>query len=275
MNLGKLVIYVGAGYTIYCAGLFFFQRHLIFPSMQIPVPEKAPEEPWIEKSWIPISGGRVESWYLHVEASEIPPPYPLLIYAHGNGELIDMWPHVFRSLTKKGIGVLLVEYPGYGRSQGKPSQRTITEALVATYDRIRRHPEVDPERIILFGRSIGGGAACALARERPSAALVLMSTFTSLRVFARHYLAPSFLLRSPFDNLAVVSRYSGPILLVHGEKDTVVPLQHSVALKESAPRARLITYPGSGHNDCPPDWEDFFDRLMDFLQDEGIQTPAT
>ena len=80
-----------------------------------------------------------------------------------NGELIDFWPHELKKLNRLGIGVLLVEYPGYGRSNGSPSQKNITEAFTGAYDMLVTRPDVDPSRIVLFGRSLGGGAVCILA----------------------------------------------------------------------------------------------------------------
>ena len=81
----------------------------------------------------------------------------MVIFAHGNGELIDYWPDELKKFNDFGLGVLLVEYPGYGRSDGTPTQKSISEAFEAAYDMLVSRPDVDAERIILFGRSVGGG----------------------------------------------------------------------------------------------------------------------
>jgi hypothetical protein len=169
-----------------------------------------------------------------------------------------------------GMGLLLVEYPGYGRSAGSPSQESIAEAFTLAYDRLSARPEVDPGRIVLFGRSLGGGAVCDLAQKRPSAALILMSCFESVRAFAVRYLAPAFLIRDPFDNLSAVRRYRGPLLVLHGNADEVVPLSHGRALHAAAPNAKMIVYE-AGHNDCPPDWEVFWRDVEVFLKVNGIR----
>lgn len=222
----------------------------------------------VERLWVDIPGARVEGWLLPSPTAE-GERKPLVLFAHGNGELIDFWPETFQSLTRRGLHVLLMEYPGYGRSTGKPTQQSITQAFCAACDRVVTRPDVDPSRIVLLGRSIGGGAACAVAAQRPSAALVLMSTFTSLRPFARRYLAPSFLIRDPLDNLSVVSSYPGPVLIIHGKHDMVVPYAHGKALAAAARSARFVTY-DADHNDCPPDWEAFFDTLTDFLKEARV-----
>ena len=146
-----------------------------------------------------------------------------------------------------------MEYPGYGRSEGKPSQKNITETFNHAYNILIERKDVDPAKIILFGRSLGGGGVCTLAAERPSAALILMSAFTSARSFAKRYFAPGFLVRDPFDNLAVVRNYKDRFLLSMASSTRSFPIPMAWRFT-SAPHATMITYE-SGHNDCPPDWE--------------------
>ena len=181
-------------------------------------------------------------------------------------------PEALQGFTRLGMGVLLVEYPGYGRSEGSPSERSIAEALSAGYDSLVARPDVDPDRIVLVGRSLGGGAICTLAGRRPSAALILMSTFTSIRTMAWRHLLPGFLVRDPFDNLAVVRDYPGPILIIHGTADGVVPYSHGLSLSLAASNSRLITY-RCGHNDCPPDWPAFWYEAETFLRESGVLGP--
>jgi pimeloyl-ACP methyl ester carboxylesterase len=171
------------------------------------------------------------------------------------------------------MGVLLVEYPGFGRSSGKPDEGSITETAEAAYDAVLMREEVDPQRIVLFGRSLGGGAACALAARRPSAALILQSTFTSTRAFARGYLVPGFLVRDVFDNSRVLAAYPQTVLLFHGSSDTTVPPEHSRQLQRQASRARLVEFP-CGHNDFPPDWREFYRIIAAFLKDAGVIPPG-
>jgi fermentation-respiration switch protein FrsA (DUF1100 family) len=96
-----------------------------------------------------------------------------------------------------------------------------------------------------------------------------MSTFTSVRAFAIRYLAPPFLVRDPFDNLTALRNYAGPLLLMHGKRDEVIPYAHSKKLLEAAPNARLISY-DCGHNDCPPDWRAFWQEIESFLRQADV-----
>jgi pimeloyl-ACP methyl ester carboxylesterase len=256
-------------YAAYCALLFVMQRQVIFPCYMIPTPAVPDLKAMgIEPLWLETSFGKVEAWYLPpVSAGK---PSAAVIFAHGNGELIDYWPNELRRLPSMGVGLLLVEYPGYGRSAGTPSQDSISETFTLAYDLLTARPEIDPSRIILLGRSLGGGAICDLALKRPSAALILMSAFKSVSAFAVRYLAPSFLIRDPFDNLSAVRQYKGPVLVIHGNFDEVVPFSHGQALHAAAQNGKMIVYQ-AGHNDCPPDWAVFWRDVEEFLKANGIR----
>ena len=241
------------------------QRRLLFP---------APGEPW-DGLTQGVQG--LQRWRLGaeargaVEALYLPPPEgsanpaPALIFAHGNGELADFWAQPFEEVRSWGFAVLLVEYPGYGRSGGRPSEAAITEIMVAAYDALLRRPEVDATRIVGHGRSLGGGAICALAQRRELAALVLQSTFTGVRPLARRMGLPGFLVLDPFDNLAVVSAYKRPILLLHGERDTIIPPSHAKNLHAAASDS-VLHWLASGHNDSPPPWP----WMKTFFEERGI-----
>ncbi|MBW2450705.1 MAG: alpha/beta hydrolase [Deltaproteobacteria bacterium] len=265
----KIILWALLFYGAYCGFLFIMQRQILFPRYLIDTPFKSEDPPLMEKIWIKNSFGKTEAWFLPPESMTKAEPSPAVIFAHGNGELIDFWPDELIRFNQLGIGVMLLEYPGYGRSEGKPSQKSITETFNNAYNILIERKDVDPAKIILFGRSLGGGAVCTLAAERPSAAMILMSTFTSARSFAKKYFAPGFLVQDPFNNLAVVRNYPKPILLIHGKFDEVISYSHGMTLYKSAPHATMITYE-SGHNDCPPDWEIFWKDLEAFLNASGL-----
>jgi len=263
----KIVTWTLFIYLAYCGLLFLIQRQMLFPRYLVEMPSKDEDIPFVEKIWIETGAGKIEAWFLPPDP--VNEPAPAVLFAHGNGELIDFWPHELKKINRFGIGVFLVEYPGYGRSEGTPSQKNITEAFNRAYDVLIEREDVDPARIILFGRSVGGGAVCTLAAQRPSAALILMSAFISVRSFAKRYLAPAFLIRDPFDNLSVVRDYKGPILVIHGKFDEVIPYSHGMTLYNASRNATMITYK-SGHNDCPPNWNVFWQDMESFLRNSGI-----
>ena len=270
--LVKTIAGITACYCVYCIFVFLVQRSILFPHKQIPIPSPADSVANIaglQRIWLETAGAQVEAWFFPPPVGPAALPAPVVIFAHGNGELIDYWPEILRNFGRMGIGLLLVEYPGYGRSGGISSENTITQAFVNAYDALISRKEVDPERIILMGRSVGGGAVCALTLRRPAAALILMSTFTSVQAMALKFLVPPFLIRDPFDNLKAVQQYRGPLLFIHGRHDRIVPFANSVTLHRAAHSGILVAY-DAGHNDCPPDWKQFWKDVADFLANADI-----
>jgi pimeloyl-ACP methyl ester carboxylesterase len=247
----------------------FLAMYFLQPRITFPRPPAYLQKPQSlltargESLWLDAAGERVEAWLL--PASSTRGPAPLLIHAHGNGELIDYWAEEFATLRAAGIHVLLVEFPGYGRSGGDPSEGSVTATFVAAYDRAVADPRVDAGRVIGYGRSLGGGAIGQLAARRALAALVLESTFTSLRDIVRRYFIPDWLVRNRFDTRAALAAFQAPVLIVHGTRDGIIPVAHAHALKLAAPGATLHLLP-CGHNDCPPQWE----LVLSFLADNGV-----
>ena len=215
-----------------------------------------------EAHWFDIDGARVEAWFLPAHSAD---RTPLLIHGHGNGELIDIQTKSVEALRAAGIAVLLVEYPGYGRSGGAPSEESVTATFVAAYDWAKHDARVDASRIIGYGRSLGGGAVAQLAARRPVAALVLESTYTSIGELVRAEGIPGWLVVNEFDTRAVLAKYAGPVLILHGTKDGTFPSTLAEALHKSSPRSELHLE-ACGHNDCPPQWE----LVLSFLAKNGV-----
>ena len=246
----------------YLAVLYVAQRSMLFP-MPPDIPAAPPAG--AEEVRVTYDGGEAYALFL--------PPGPrgqrgnaaLLMFMHGNGELADYWTREFDEPRSAGIGVLLVEYPGYGRAPGAPSEKSITESVRALYDWAQHDPRIDSTRIVSYGRSLGGGAAARLAVDRKVAALILESAFTSVADFARRFLAPSFLIRDRFDSRKTLASYRGPLLMIHGRLDTIVPIEHGRELAALVPGAVLEEL-NCGHNDCPRQWR----TIAAFLHGAGV-----
>ena len=235
--------------AIYLALLFVAQRSMLFPMP----PGAPPVPPGVEEVRVKHDDGEAHALYLPPIGQ--PHAAPLMMFMHGNGELADYWTEEFDTAREWGVGVLLVEYPGYGRAPGSPSEKSITDAAIALYDWAAQDPRIDPKRIIAYGRSLGGGAAVRLAINRPVAAMILESAFTSVADFAARFLAPALLIRDPFDNRKSLPSYHGPLLVIHGRNDTIVPFAHGRELAALVPGARFVELP-CGHNDCPRAWKE-------------------
>lgn len=250
--------------------MFALQRDLIFGGKRRgPIPADAPPTfANAERIALKTTGGRVDALYLPPRGG-LSARAPALLFTHGNAERIEDFPDWFEVVRPPGVAALLVEFPGYGWSEGEPSAASVRETLAVAHDWLCARPDIDRARIIGYGRSLGGGAICTLVGHRPLAALVLSSTFTSLRPFAWRMFAPPVLLRDALDNLEALKRFEGPVLIVHGSFDELIPYAQGQELAAATPRAKLVTYP-AGHNDCPPDAGEFAAELKAFLQDHAL-----
>jgi pimeloyl-ACP methyl ester carboxylesterase len=269
-RLRRYVVLIASLLALWWLIMFSLQRWVLFPRHATqPDPNAGRGVPGLVRLSVPSEDGEVEGWLLPGHGATPERPSPAVIFAHGNAELIDHWPDEMEAYRRMGVSVLLPEYRGYGRSPGSPSQAAITEDFVRFYDLLAARAEVDRRRIVFHGRSLGGGAVCALAARRKPAALVLQSTFTSVVRMARRFLVPGFMVRDPFDNLEAVRGLDCPVLIVHGKRDQLIPYDHAVELNAAARRATLVTY-AADHNDCPPDWSAFWDEVQRFLRGADI-----
>jgi fermentation-respiration switch protein FrsA (DUF1100 family) len=175
-----------------------------------------------------------------------------VLLCHGNaGNVGDRVPHA-ALLTAAGFDVLLFDYRGYGRSSGRPSEEGTYRDARAARAALLSKPGVDAERVLYLGESLGGAVALALAFEEPPAGLVLQSTFTSIRDMAkRHYpFVPGSLVPDAYPSLRRIGGLRAPLLLIHGERDSIVPAMHADELFAAAPEPkRLHRVAGAGHND--------------------------
>jgi uncharacterized protein len=191
-------------------------------------------------------GERLHGWW-------IPAPGTArghVLFFHGNAGNVSHRLEHARALTAAGLDLLLVDYRGYGRSTGKPGEAGLYRDARAAL-RAMRTGEVDPARIVYMGESLGAAVALWLATEEPPAALVLQSAFTSLRDVARHHYGPlATLAGDAYPSLERIRGVRSPVLIVHGDRDEIVPVAHGRALHDAAPAPRrLHIVPGAGHND--------------------------
>ena len=251
----------------YVGLIFVLQRRMAFPGTLRDSPRPMASAPrGVTQVWLEASFGPVEAWFFSGEGHG---RRPTIIFAHGNGELIEDWQNDMERLAAAGPNVLLVEFPGYGHSRGKPSRSTLRETFTLAFDWLVARDDVDADRIVAHGRSLGGGVAGDLALNRPIRALVLQSTFSSAGAFARENFVPGFLVRDRFDNRRVVSDFSGPVLIMHGVRDDVIPHAHAEAL--AAIREGLdVTDMDCAHNDCAPVWPETVDSVTAFLRSNAL-----
>jgi pimeloyl-ACP methyl ester carboxylesterase len=175
-----------------------------------------------------------------------------VLLCHGNaGNVGDRVMHA-ALLSAAGLDVLLFDYRGFGRSTGRPSELGTYRDARAARSALVSRGDVDPDHVVYVGESIGGAVALELALEHPPAGLVLMSTFTSVRDMARrHYpLVPAAMVPDAYPSLSRVPDLRAALLVIHGDRDEIVPLLYGEELFEAAPEPkRLRVIEGVGHND--------------------------
>ena len=187
----------------------------------------------------------------HRKISAIYLPNPVakftLLVSHGNAEDIGDDRFWLQDLQKTGFAVLAYDYEGYGTSQGKPSERAAYDDEAAAYDYLTQNLKIPAEKIIIFGRSVGSGPAVQIAATRPAAALILQSPFLSaFRVLTRIPLLPF----DKFPNYKLIRQVHCPVLIIHGESDTVIGSWHGKRLYELANEPKkYLPVPGADHND--------------------------
>ena len=195
---------------------------------------------------------------------------PVLIFCHGNAGNISHRIENVKLLVNKGISVFLFSYRGYGKSSGRPSEKGIYIDGIAAYDYLVKIEKISPDRIAIFGRSLGGSVAIEVALKRKTICLIIESTFTSMKDMAKTI--PPFFILSPFlplhyNNISKIANVSVPTLILHGEDDDIVPFSMGKELFEKALEPKsFLPIQGAGHNDTYViGGEDYLDAIVNFI----------
>ena len=229
-------------------GLYALQEKLIFPASTLPADYKFAFDLPFEELRIPVPGAELSA--LHFRQPE---PRGLVFFLHGNGGDLSSWTTNVDFYRRVNYDLFIIDYRGYGKSTGRIESeaqlhadvRAAWEAAAPTY-LARKLP------IVIYGRSLGTGLAAHLARDVNPALLLLVTPFTSLAAAAaRAYpFVPEWVLKYPLRTDAVIGAVKSPVLLVHGTRDTLIPLADSERLQALArPPADLLVIDGAGHND--------------------------
>jgi uncharacterized protein len=245
MLLWLSAIAVG-GYGTLIGALFLSQRRLLFrPDPSRPELGELAALGVREVTVTTRDGLALVSWYR-------PPPSgrPVILYFHGNGGHIGYRAERLLRFVDAGLGVLLLEYRGYGGNPGAPCEHglyTDAEAGIAFLER----QEIAPDRVVLWGESLGSAVAVDLAARRDFAAVVLEAPFTSVVAVARvhyPYVPAARLMRDRFDSLSRIGRIRSPLLVMHGGRDWVVPIRLGRTLFDAAPPPKEGWFaPQAGH----------------------------
>jgi fermentation-respiration switch protein FrsA (DUF1100 family) len=228
------------------AAAWLFQEHLLF----FPQPIGSTAHLPARASPLEVAatdGTRLRGWIVRPAAA----PAPVVIYFGGNAEEVSWtlsdarWPREW--------AIVSVNYRGYGASDGKPGEVALKSDALAIYDAVAKRDDIDPKRIVVFGRSLGTGVATHVAARRPVASAILASPYDSMTAIGKlhyPYLPVSLLLRHPLDAAAEAKNNRMPLLAIVGDADTIIPPSRSRALFDAwaGPKIWLVI-PGADHND--------------------------
>jgi fermentation-respiration switch protein FrsA (DUF1100 family) len=218
-----------------------------------------------EDQWITAEDGvKLHGWWVPADGANT-----VLVFFHGNAGNISHRVDNLRHLNAWGIGVLIFDYRGYGKSQGSISEKGLyadsRAALVAGLARARENGG----KLALFGRSLGGVAAVSVADRSEVQGVILESTFTNLGDMAKkHFPLPGVgALKNRFNSLGRISRVNAPKLFIHGNRDDIVPMELGRQLFEAASEPKTwLELSGAGHNDTyDRGGPAYFQAIRDFL----------
>jgi hypothetical protein len=255
----KIVVGVALGVLLL---IWLLQERMIF--FPRPIEHRPARRPSVEEITIPVADGiRLRGWLVEGKGT----PAPLIVYFGGNAEEVSWLSEASDNFA--GWSLLLINYRGYGDSEGKPGERELLADAISIYDYAKQRPDVTPGRIVAMGRSLGSGVAVHLAAERALRGVILVSPYDSLAAVARrHYpfLPISLLLRHRFDSLARAPQIDTPLLCLVAAEDRIIPASHSRALFEAwrGPKA-WHEVPRADHDSIAGEPE-YWSAIADFLK---------
>src|SRR5215813_4207671 len=231
------MLYLVAGLYLAFLILAFFSDGLIF----LPHPSSYKDGPDVLKLTT-RTGKKISALYLPNPQAKF-----TLLVSHGNAEDLGDDRFWLEELQRAGFSVLAYDYEGYGTSEGKPGEQAAYDDENAAYDYLTQTMKITTDRIIIYGRSVGSGPAVHLAARKPAAGLILQSPFVSaFRVLTRIPLLPF----DKFPNYKDIRQVRCPLLIIHGDSDTVIASWHGKKLCELANEPKkFVPIPGANHND--------------------------
>lgn len=195
-------------------------------------------------------GGKLFAWFLKPPQAKY-----VVLFSHGNAGNVTNRIYKIGDIARAGVGVLIYDYSGYGKSSGAPSLPNMIADAVASYDYLKDVRKVHPSHIVFYGESLGGGITSELMKLRKPEGVILESTFLSPETFAKEEIAfmnmyPSALFFEPtLNNRAMVEKDHPPLLIIYGARDETIPPTHSQRLFASAKEPKtLVVLPASDHN---------------------------
>jgi Prolyl oligopeptidase family. len=251
--LWSLAFLALGGYALIGLVLYFAQTRLIY----YPVAELFVTPERIGLSYEAVrfetdDGIQLHAWYIPAEGPPAESPRAVLLFFHGNAGNISHRLDSIKIFHRLGLSTFIIDYRGYGLSKGQPTEEGTYRDAEAAWGYLVDTRNIARDKIVVFGRSLGGAVATWLAaRERPRA-LIIESTFTSIPDLAARYypfLPVRLLTRFYYDTLATIQRVHCPVLVIHSTEDEIIPFHHSRRIFDAANEPKQLLTIQGGHND--------------------------
>lgn len=240
-----LLILVLLLYGLALALLWWGQERLLFQPERLAPEHRMVIERDVHERWVDVPGARLHALHL-----QLPAPRGVVFFLHGNAGNLQSWFGDLDFYRRADFDLFMIDYRGYGKSSGRiESEAQLHADVRAAWDAVAA--QYAGRLRVVFGRSLGTGLAVPLALQVRPELTILVSPYASMRALAHeHYRwVPSALLRYPLATDAAVAQLRSPLLLVHGEHDEIIGVQHAQALQRAQPQAQLHIVRGAGHND--------------------------
>lgn len=231
-----------------------------------------------EEVYFPAADGtQLHGWFIPGRGDDT------IVWFHGNGGNISGRVYNIMLLYQQvGANVFIFDYRGYGLSEGKPSEKGVYSDGEGVLEYLRSRDDIDHDRLVLFGRSLGGCVVAELAMHHPAKAVIIESSFTSVDAMSAHtrprltrFIPTRLLVRSRFDSVTKMPHIHSPVMIVHGDRDVTVPIHMGRELFEAANEPkRFYEIKGADHDDTHRvGGEAYFAALREFIGNPYARTP--
>lgn len=245
----SLLRFLALTYGVILVLMAVFEERLLFPGAYFNVHAVSPMAPVSDFEYESVEGTQITGRLL-----EKPYPARTVLYLHGNGiTAASLDPLIIRLSNTLNANVLAAEYSGYQASDIRPAEDNLLADSLAAHEALAKRFNVPPEKVIVYGRSLGGGCAAHVASQKNTECLILERTFDSAKsvAAAKYPIFPiRWVMRNEFDSVARLANFEGRVLQIHGTADRLIPIAHGKRLFESIPskRKRFLTVADIGHN---------------------------
>lgn len=254
---------LAAGYTLLLALAYAFQSRLLyFPQREIVATPASLGLAYKDVRLRTSDGVEIAGWWVPGAASRA------VLFFHGNAGNVSGRLATLRLFHELGFGTLIVDYRGYGESGGRPTERGTYRDAEAAWRWLTKTQGIPPERIAVFGRSLGGAVAAWLAARHTPGALIVESSFTSLPDLAAElypFLPARLLSRFRYSTESALAQVEAPVLIVHGRGDEIIPFRHGERLYAAAREPKGFLEISGGHNDWGNPTAEYRETIGAFL----------